>query len=452
MKYHSQFILQTSLVLTITATALTGCGQHGPGGMGPGGPGGPGGFAMPVVFGEVAQANTVDSADFLAEFSSDASATIRAQVPGRITRVLVQDGQTVAVGQPLFQLDGSQQAAVAKSLEASAVATGKETAVVQDTMKAMQADRQSVVTELTFNQDQLKRYQALLTTSSVSQKDVEQYQTTVNGLQSKLASIDANLKGQKSRIAQVQATVQRDLSAAQGAKTNLSFYTVRAPFSGTLGDISARVGDVADPSMPLTTLTNNQNLELNVAVPADYRTKVHHGSQLQLETYDGHPLGQAQVFFVSPKMDSLSQTTLVKAKVANSTRDSATTFATAQKIKAKLIWGQHPSLLVPVSAVFRMAGQPFVYRVAQANTDKPTEGAPPASKSKGTPPSGLIARLAPVTLGPITGDNYQILSGLQADESIVISGIQKLQDGVPIQNTAPTVKPTTDKPLAAATH
>ena len=419
--YQRTLFLASAMLIGLASVSLTGCGNKSHGG---GPPGGPGGFSVPVVLGEVKQEATTESAEFLAELSSDASTVIRAQVAGRITQILVGDGQHVRKGQALFQLDASQQAAALKGLEASAMATSQETAVVQDAMHALQANRAAVETDLAFNRKQLERYQSLLTTNSVSQKDVEQYETMVKTLESKLASTDADIQGKSSRVAQIKANVQRDKAAADSARSNLAFYTVRAPYSGTLGNIMARVGDVADPSIPLTSLTNNNALELNIAVPAEYRSKVHAGSRLVLENDAGETQGQARVFFVSPTVDPMSQTTLVKAKVNNA---GGSTFATSQRLKAKLVLGQRQSLLVPMSAVVRMAGQPFVYTAVHNEPDTKQES------GKKAIPVGLVAKMQIVTLGNIVGESYQVVSGLSPHQTIIVSGVQKLRDGVPVK-------------------
>jgi hypothetical protein len=45
---------------------------------------------------------------------------------------------------------------------------------------------------------------------------------------------------------------------------------------------------------------------------------------------------------------------------------------------------------------------------------------------------GLVAHQKPVQLGDLVGNDYVVLSGLQAGERIVSGGVQKLADGMPI--------------------
>jgi multidrug efflux pump subunit AcrA (membrane-fusion protein) len=72
---------------------------------------------------------------------------------------------------------------------------------------------------------------------------------------------------------------------------------------------------------------------------------------------------------------------------------------------------------VPLVAVTRINGQYFVYVVENQN---------------GTP----IARQRSVQLGPIVGNDYQVLSGLKEGEQLIVSGIQKIGDGAPVQAKA----------------
>jgi multidrug efflux pump subunit AcrA (membrane-fusion protein) len=71
-------------------------------------------------------------------------------------------------------------------------------------------------------------------------------------------------------------------------------------------------------------------------------------------------------------------------------------------------------MTVPITAVLRISGQYFVYV---------------ATPERG----GLVARQRQVMLGSIIGNDYVLISGLTAGERLVVSGIQKIGDGAPIQ-------------------
>ena len=102
---------------------------------------------------------------------------------------------------------------------------------------------------------------------------------------------------------------------------------------------------------------------------------------------------------------------LVKAAVDN----RAGRLRAGQFVRVRLIWRQYEGLAVPVLAVMRRAGQPFVWVV-----DQGTGGA-------------ATAALRPVELGAIQGQTYPVTRGLAAGDRIVTGGVQKLRPGARVQ-------------------
>ena len=71
-------------------------------------------------------------------------------------------------------------------------------------------------------------------------------------------------------------------------------------------------------------------------------------------------------------------------------------------------------MTVPVVAVTRINGQYFAY-VAE-----------PGDKG------GLVARQRLVRLRPLSGAEYLLEDGLKPGDRLIVSGIQKVTDGVPV--------------------
>jgi multidrug efflux pump subunit AcrA (membrane-fusion protein) len=55
----------------------------------------------------------------------------------------------------------------------------------------------------------------------------------------------------------------------------------------------------------------------------------------------------------------------------------------------------------------------------------------------------LVARQRPIRVGPIADNDYTVLDGLKPGERIVVSGVQKLIDGAPIEAQADGQGPAT---------
>ena len=76
-------------------------------------------------------------------------------------------------------------------------------------------------------------------------------------------------------------------------------------------------------------------------------------------------------------------------------------------VRARVIFNQRSGVVIPTTAVARIAGQNFVF-VEQTQTS-------PEGKTQ------VVAKQKRVELGNISGNNYQVLEGLQPGERIIVS-------------------------------
>jgi multidrug efflux pump subunit AcrA (membrane-fusion protein) len=122
-------------------------------------------------------------------------------------------------------------------------------------------------------------------------------------------------------------------------------------------------------------------------------------------------VARTSVYFVSRRVDDQTQSVLVKAKVPPSAG-----VRSSQYVRARIIWRTRPGLTVPFVAVVRVNGQPFVF-VAE-----PKDGS-------------LTVRQQRIEVGDIIGDAFEVLGGLTAGQQIVVSGAQKLGNGMRIRTS-----------------
>ena len=83
------------------------------------------------------------------------------------------------------------------------------------------------------------------------------------------------------------------------------------------------------------------------------------------------------------------------------------------------MFGTSERLTVPLVAAIRINGQYFVF-LAEGDAQ------------------ATVARQRAVTLGRVIGNEYLVVAGLNAGERLVVSGIQKIADGVPITPMPPS--------------
>ncbi len=324
--------------------------------------------AMPVKV-QTAKAQEVDdTTDYVATLKSRDSAVVMPQVEGIITQIFVHSGERVASGAPMMQIDPAKQQATLKSQESATAAQ---------------------VAQVKWAQQNYDRVSGLSNAGVVSKQDLDQARATLDAAQAQLHSLDAQVNEQ-----QVQ----------------LHYYQVVAPRTGIVGDVPVRVGDRVLTTTALTTVDRPGSLEAYIYVPIEKSAQLKMSLPVQIVDASGAQLAGSRITFISPQVDTTTQTVLVKATIANSNDR----LRTAQFIRARVVWGSQEKPVVPVVAVSRIGGLYFAF-VAEPD-------------QKG----GYVVHQKPLQIGQIVGNNYVVLDGVKPGDKVVVSGTQFLIDGVPV--------------------
>jgi RND family efflux transporter MFP subunit len=356
-------LLAATLLIACTGSA---CNQ--------GASGGPPSFPpTPVVLAPATLKPIEDATEYVATLKSLKSTAIQPQIDGQITQIFVKPGDRVPEGAPLVQIDPRRQ---------QAAVSGQE------------ADRAAREVALNFARQQAQRAHELYAAGAISKQEMEQADTNQQAAEAQLSSLQAQVQQQ-----QVQ----------------LRYFTITAPTAGVVGDVPARVGNQVTPQTVLTTIDQNDVLELNVSVPLERASELRAGLPIQiLSGSTSGPVATTTVNFISPHVDDQTQSVLVKGQV----RNPDAKLRAAQYVRARIIWSTSDGLVVPVTAVLRVSGQFFAFVAEDAG-------------------GKLVAKQRAITVGPIVGEAYPVLDGLKPGERIVVSGAQKLADGAPIASQAP---------------
>jgi RND family efflux transporter MFP subunit len=266
-------------------------------------------------------------------------------------------------------------------------------------LRATQAEQSSAVAQREFARRNRERSEQLLKEGLLSRQDYEQA---------------------VAQAAQAEAGARAVEAQVQSQQVQLGFYQVSAPFAGTVGDIPVKVGDYVTPQTVLTSLDQSRALEVSVEVPVERARAIQVGrTPVEVLDTEGKPVVSAPVFFVAPTPTANTQLVEVKAAF-----DNTVGLRAGQLVRSRVVYETREALTVPTFAVTQISSQSFVYLVGQAD-------------------GGTVAQRAPVTVGGITGNTYEVTGGLDAGTQVVVSGIQLLRDGQPIQ-------PTPAKPEAQA--
>jgi len=305
--------------------------------------------------------------EYVATLKSRDSAVVMPQVEGIITQIYVHSGDHVSADTPLLQIDPSKQQATVKSQE--------------DTHGAKLA-------ELQWDRQQYDRISKLYAAGVVSKQDLDQAQSALDNARAQLSALDAQVNEQR---------------------VQLHYYRVTAGASGMVGDIPVRVGDRVTTSTMLTTVDKPGNLEAYICVPVERSAQLKMNMPVQLVDAEEHVMAESRVSFISPQVDTATQTVLMKAAISNHKEK----LRTAQFIRARIVWDSRPVPVIPVLAVSRIGGQYFAF-VAEDQGGK------------------TLAHQKPLKVGEMVGNDYVVLEGLKPGDKIIVSGTQFLIDGMPV--------------------
>jgi membrane fusion protein (multidrug efflux system) len=314
-------------------------------------PGGGGAGGMPPMPAEVAIAirdTVVDAIQATGQIEAMQSTELRPEVQGRITGILVREGQAVAAGTPLFKVDDAELKAQVAQAEAE-----------------RDVARQS-----------LERTTQLIAQNAASQADLE--------------NADANARSKT--------------AAYELLRTRLERTVVRAPFAGLVGRRLVSVGDYVSPQTPLITLQSVNPQQAVFQVPERYADRLRTGQlvSFQVAALPGRNFS-GEVFFVDPVVELPGRTILIKARVPNPERR----LQAGMFIEARLATDIRPNaVVVPEDALLPIGGAIFVWAVKDGAAER-----------------------REATIGVRTAGWAEVISGVNAGDTVVVGGAERLFPG-----------------------
>jgi len=355
-----------AICATALAALAAGCGQKPAANPNAGG-------AIPVQVQPVKATTIPDTTEYLSVLKSRHSANINPQVEGQIVRIFVKSGDHVKAGQALLQIDPLKQEATVSSQEASRAAQEANVALAKVSFE---------------------RSKRLFEAGVIAQAEFDSAQSNYDASVAQLKALEEQVKSQRAE---------------------LKYYSVGAPMDGIVGDIPVRMGDRVAVTTLLTTVDEPGALEAYIYVPVERSRSLRMGLSVKLLDPSGALLANTTITFVSPQVDSETQTVLAKAAAPN----SQSKLRVSQQVRAQVTWGQREGATIPFLSINRINGQFFAF----------------VSTNEG---KGTVARQKLVKIGDNVGNDVEVLDGIKAGDHLIVSGTQFLQDGMPVtEQSAP---------------
>lgn len=319
------------------------------------------------------------------------SAAIASRVVGYVQQVTVQQGDRVAQGQTLVVVDARELDAAVRRAEA---------AVAEINSAVPEAD--SAVTAANAGLDlarvTAKRIDELAAKRSVSNQEVDESNA-------RLQQAQANYDMARARRMQLQSRLDQAHEDQRAAEISHSYARIAAPFSGIVTAKNVNVGDLATTGAPLLTVERTDGFRLEATIDESKLANVRTGQAVRFVLEMPNCSGQAHVSEVVPLVDAASRSYIAMVDLPACTGLRSGMFG-----RAFFRLGARKAIVVASEAVSER-GQLHSVFVAAGDT----------------------AHMRLVTVGERTGDAAEILSGLNAGESVIAPVPQGLTDDARVE-------------------
>jgi membrane fusion protein (multidrug efflux system) len=183
-------------------------------------------------------------------------------------------------------------------------------------------------------------------------------------------------------------------------KTNISKTEIKAPFSGRLGLRNISEGAFVSPSTIISTINQTNQLKLDFSIPEKYINKLRIGQSIQFTTEGTAKEYTAKLTATESAITENNRSLLVRATV---TKTDASLLP-GSFAKVKLSFDPDPSaILIPTQSIIPQAKGKKVIVIKEGK-----------------------AVFTDVITGVRSADKIQILSGLQPNDTIAVTGLMSL--------------------------
>jgi multidrug efflux system membrane fusion protein len=338
--------------------------------------------ATPVVAAQARTGNIGVYVNGLGAITPIYTVTIKSRVDGQLMSVHFKEGDLVKEGDPLIEIDPRPY----------------EAAVVQAS-------------------GQLVRDEALLANARV---DLNRYMTLV----AQEAVPEQQLATQRALVEQYEGTVTNDRGSLDAAKVNVLYCHIASPITGVVGLRLVDPGNIvhASDSNGMIVITQIQPISVIFTIAEDQLPailqKIRAGQKLPVEAWDRelkNKLATGSLATIDNLIDQTTGTLKLRAIFDNENRS----LFPNQFVNARLLQQEKTGVtLLPSAAIQRNTNDTYVYLIQPDNT----------------------VTIRNIKVGTTEGDQSEITSGLLPGDKVVMTGVDKLQEG---SKVAPTMQAAT---------
>ena len=367
--------------------------------------------ARPVKVEAIKQESVRRTVEVVGTLAAVDEVTISSEAEGRVSRLLADLGDRVTAGQPLIELDrekpqynfDQQKAALARTLAKYGAADTQHLPPIEQTPDVQKAQAELVQAKQGYQRaDELHKRQ-LVPKQTLDDADAM--------LRSKQASYDSSLQNARNLRADIDASE----AAMKLAERQLRDTSIKAPFDGYVQKRLVNMGEYVKVQTPVMAVVRVDPLKVIAEIPEKMAPWIQTGEPVELSV-DAYPdkTFTGKLSRISPAVNTATRAFPFEALVPNAQATlKPGTFARVRINSSKV----DQVLTVSYSALQYRYG---VNRVFVVNGD--------------------TATAKEVKVGERFGDRIEVLSGVNAGDTVAANDVERLNDGVKIKTQNSKVK------------
>jgi multidrug efflux pump subunit AcrA (membrane-fusion protein) len=340
------------------------------------------------------------------EVEANVTALCAFQIAGRVSRVLVEEGQQVRKGQLLAELDPADyqnnfDAAHAQAEQAAAVDQKAQTG-----LRAQELEQARI--DFAQQQDQYNRMKFLYDHKSLPANDFNKVEAAYKAAEQRYRMAQEGTRKEDRQA--VRAQSHAAVAQLHEAQKKLTDTHLIAPVAGFIGMKRVDVGNSVGSGTPVISVLDLDPVKVRVSIPEAEIGRVRMGARavVRIPSLDGK-LFEGKVDAVGVAADAASRTYTVKIAVAN--KDHL--LKAGMVAEARIFSDQQMNALtLPGDAIVQDAHG--VTQVYVLDRDR----------------KRVYAHR--VEAGDVIGSEIEIRSGLTAQDQAIIAGQQNVREGSPV--------------------
>jgi len=251
-------------------------------------------------------------------------ATVRAELGGSMTAVLVEEGQLTKQGAVIGRI---------------------ETRTLDDVRQSAVSAVRSAESQLALAQREVARTEQLVKAGALAARDLDLAQANV-------ATVEAQVADAKSRLA--------------GAERQLGDAVIRAPLTGVVSSRAVNRGDVVSPGTALFTVIDPSSMRLEASVPSDDLSALRVGAKVEFTVRGYDQTFTGTIERIAPQADTATRQVPIFVAIPNvGGRLVAGLYA-----EGRVVSQAASGLVVPIAAINTTGAEPWALRVSGGKTER----------------------------------------------------------------------------------